>query len=40
MNKKYRKAIAAGNWKMNKLAGEVPAFVEELQAAMTVADGV
>lgn len=40
MNKKYRKAIAAGNWKMNKLAGEVPAFVEELQASMTVTEGV
>ena len=40
MDKKYRKAIAAGNWKMNKLASEVPAFVEELQTAMTVAEGV
>lgn len=40
MNKKYRKAIAAGNWKMNKLASEVPAFVEELGKAMTVAEGV
>lgn len=40
MNKQYRKVIAAGNWKMNKLASEVPAFVEELSGAMTVADGV
>lgn len=40
MNKQYRKAIAAGNWKMNKLASEVPAFAEELREAMTVADGV
>lgn len=40
MNKKFRKAIAAGNWKMNKLASEVPAFVAELNGAMTVAEGV
>jgi len=40
MNKKYRKAIAAGNWKMNKLASEVPAFVEELSGTMTVVEGV
>ena len=40
MNKQYRKAIVAGNWKMNKLASEVPAFAEELKAVMTVSDGV
>lgn len=40
MNKQYRKAIVAGNWKMNKLASQVPAFAEELCAAMTVSDGV
>ena len=40
MNKKYRRAIAAGNWKMNKLASEVPAFVDELDKVMTVAEGV
>ncbi|MEG1632681.1 MAG: triose-phosphate isomerase [Oscillospiraceae bacterium] len=34
MNKKYRKAIIAGNWKMNKLPSEAKAFVEELRAAM------
>lgn len=34
MNKKYRKAIIAGNWKMNKLASETKAFVEELRPAM------
>jgi triosephosphate isomerase len=26
MDKRYRRAIIAGNWKMNKLASEVPAF--------------
>ncbi len=31
MNKKYRKAIIAGNWKMNKLPSESRAFVEELK---------
>jgi len=40
MNKNFRKAIAAGNWKMNKLASEVPAFVEELSGAMNVAEDV
>lgn len=40
MNKQYRKAVAAGNWKMNKLASEVPAFVKELSETMTVAEGV
>jgi triosephosphate isomerase len=30
MDKEHRKAIIAGNWKMNKLASEVPAFVQEL----------
>ena len=34
MNKKYRKAIIAGNWKMNKLPSEARAFMEELRAAM------
>ncbi len=34
MNKKYRKAVIAGNWKMNKLPSEARAFVEELRAAM------
>ncbi len=31
MNKKYRKAIIAGNWKMNMAAGEVKNFIEELK---------
>ncbi len=34
MNKKYRKAIIAGNWKMNKLPSEAKGFMEELRAAM------
>ena len=40
MNKAFRKAIVAGNWKMNKLASEVPAFVQELSEAMTAGAGV
>lgn len=35
MNKKYRKAIIAGNWKMNKTASEVGVFVDALKAAMS-----
>lgn len=35
MNKKYRKAIIAGNWKMNKSASEAKPFVEELRANMS-----
>jgi len=31
MNKKYRKAIIAGNWKMNKTASETRAFADELK---------
>jgi len=34
MNRKYRKTVIAGNWKMNKLASEAKPFVEELRAAM------
>ena len=34
MNRKYRKTIIAGNWKMNKLASEVRPFVEQLRAEM------
>ena len=30
MNKKYRKTIIAGNWKMNKTATETVAFAEEI----------
>lgn len=34
MNKKYRKVIIAGNWKMNGLPSGVKPFMEELKAAM------
>ena len=34
MNKKYRRTILAGNWKMNKKPSEVRAFAEELRAAL------
>ena len=33
MNRKYRKTVIAGNWKMNMLASEIKPFMEELQAA-------
>jgi len=32
MNRRYRKTVIAGNWKMNKLPSEVKAFAEELKA--------
>ncbi len=32
MNLKERKAIIAGNWKLNKRVVEIPAFTQELQA--------
>jgi len=31
MNRKYRKTIIAGNWKMNKVPSEVKPFAEELK---------
>lgn len=34
MNRKYRKTVIAGNWKMNMLSSGVKAFTEELKAAM------
>ena len=34
MNKKYRKVIIAGNWKMNMLPSQVHTFVEGLREAM------
>lgn len=40
MNKNYRKALIAGNWKMNKLASEVPAFWEELGPRAALGEGV
>ena len=32
MNRKYRKTVIAGNWKMNMLASEIKPFTEELKA--------
>ena len=34
MNKKYRKVIIAGNWKMNLLPSGVKPFVEELKGRL------
>ena len=34
MNKKYRRCIIAGNWKMNRTPSQVRGFVEELRGAM------
>ena len=34
MNKKYRKVIIAGNWKMNQLPSGVKPFVEELKTML------
>ena len=34
MNRKYRKTIIAGNWKMNKTASEAKAFAERLKRAL------
>jgi triosephosphate isomerase len=34
MNKKYRKTIIAGNWKMNSLPSDVKPFVEELRSLL------
>ena len=34
MNRRYRKTIIAGNWKMNKTASETKKFAEELKALL------
>ena len=34
MNKKYRKTVIAGNWKMNMTASVVKPFIEELKAEL------
>ena len=34
MNRKYRKTVIAGNWKMNMLASEIKPFMEQLKANM------
>ena len=31
MNRRYRKTIIAGNWKMNKTPAEAKALIEELK---------
>ena len=31
MNRKYRKTVIAGNWKMNQLASGIKPFIEELK---------
>ena len=39
MDKKFRKTIIAGNWKMNQLASGVPAFMDALKGALAVGSG-
>lgn len=34
MNKRYRNAIIAGNWKMNKTASEIKSYAQELTASL------
>ena len=34
MNRKYRKTIVAGNWKMHKTATETKLFAERLKGAL------
>ena len=34
MNRKYRKTVIAGNWKMNKTPTETKAFMTEFKAIM------
>ena len=34
MNRKYRKTVIAGNWKMNKTASETAAFADEIKALL------
>ena len=35
MNRRYRKTVIAGNWKMNKTAGDTRAFAEELKGLLS-----
>lgn len=37
MNRKYRKTVIAGNWKMNMLASQVKGFAEALKAELPAA---
>ncbi len=39
MDKRFRKTIIAGNWKMNQLASGVPAFVQELTEGLDAGAG-
>ena len=34
MNRKYRKTVIAGNWKMNKTPSETKAFMNEFKTIM------
>ena len=34
MNRKYRKTLIAGNWKMNKTPSETKAFMSELKTIL------
>ncbi|MCD7929179.1 MAG: triose-phosphate isomerase [Clostridiales bacterium] len=34
MNRRYRKTLIAGNWKMNKTASETKAFADELKTML------
>ena len=34
MNRKYRKTVIAGNWKMNKTPSETKEFMAQLKAIM------
>ena len=34
MNRKYRKTVSAGNWKMNQTASDIKPFMEELKAEL------
>ncbi len=40
MDRRYRKTIIAGNWKMNKKASEVKAFADELKPRIELPRGV
>ena len=40
MDKKYRNALIAGNWKMNMLASQVPAYWQGLEPGAKLSEGV
>ena len=35
MNRRYRKTIIAGNWKMNKTPAEAKALIEEMKPLLS-----